>query len=224
MRKRVEAVKSILPPHAELAVDANCKFDRDEALAYAKMLAPFKLRWFEEPCDPLDFALLAEIAGVYDGPLSTGENLFSTAGRREPGALRRPQARAPRRDPGRSAAGLRHRAIRAHARHARAPSLAAQPAVPARRQPDVAARSPAASASAARNPIPACSAISAASPTTRGSRTASSRCPTGPASASRGRPRSIASCANWWEARKGTRIAAKTSARCLPADGNSRSS
>ena len=34
--KRVEAVKSILPPQAELAVDANCKFDRDEALAYAK--------------------------------------------------------------------------------------------------------------------------------------------------------------------------------------------
>jgi D(-)-tartrate dehydratase len=76
--RRVEAVKSILPPQAELAVDANCKFGRDEALAYARMLAPFKLRWFEEPCDPLDFALLAEIASVYDGPLSTGENLFST--------------------------------------------------------------------------------------------------------------------------------------------------
>jgi D(-)-tartrate dehydratase len=77
--KRVEAVKSILPSHAQLAVDANCKFSRDEALAYAKALAPFKLRWFEEPCDPLDFALLAEIASVYDGALSTGENLFSTA-------------------------------------------------------------------------------------------------------------------------------------------------
>jgi D(-)-tartrate dehydratase len=77
--KRVEAVKSILPPHAQLAVDANCKFGRDEALAYAKALGPFKLRWFEEPCDPLDFALLAELASVYDGPLSTGENLFSTA-------------------------------------------------------------------------------------------------------------------------------------------------
>jgi len=76
--RRVEAVKSVLPSHAELAVDANCKFHRDEALAYAEALAPFKLRWFEEPCDPLDFALLAEIAGVYDGPLSTGENLFST--------------------------------------------------------------------------------------------------------------------------------------------------
>jgi D(-)-tartrate dehydratase len=76
--KRVEAVKSILPKGGELAVDANSKFDRDEALAYAKGLKQFGLRWFEEPCDPLDFALLAEIAGVYDPPLSTGENLFST--------------------------------------------------------------------------------------------------------------------------------------------------
>ena len=75
---RVEAVKAILPGNAELAVDANSKFDRDQALAYAKALAPFQLRWFEEPCDPLDFALLAEIASQYDPPLSTGENLFST--------------------------------------------------------------------------------------------------------------------------------------------------
>ena len=75
---RVEAVKSILPPGALLAVDANSKFERAEALAYAKGLAPFKLRWFEEPCDPLDFALLAEIAAAYAPPLSTGENLFST--------------------------------------------------------------------------------------------------------------------------------------------------
>ena len=76
--RRVEAVKSILPGSAELAVDANSKFGRDEALAYAKALGQFQLRWFEEPCDPLDFALLAEIAGSYEPPLSTGENLFST--------------------------------------------------------------------------------------------------------------------------------------------------
>jgi D(-)-tartrate dehydratase len=76
--RRVEAVKKILPAGAQLAVDANSKFLRGEALAYARALAPFKLRWFEEPCDPLDFALLAEIAGSYDAPLSTGENLFST--------------------------------------------------------------------------------------------------------------------------------------------------
>jgi L-alanine-DL-glutamate epimerase-like enolase superfamily enzyme len=76
--RRVEAVRAILPANAQLAVDANSKFNRDEALAYAKALAPLQLRWFEEPCDPLDFALLAEIASIYDPPLSTGENLFST--------------------------------------------------------------------------------------------------------------------------------------------------
>jgi D(-)-tartrate dehydratase len=75
---RVEAVLAILPDGALLAVDANSKFGRDEALAYARGLAPYGLRWFEEPCDPLDFALLAEIASAYDAPLSTGENLFST--------------------------------------------------------------------------------------------------------------------------------------------------
>jgi L-alanine-DL-glutamate epimerase-like enolase superfamily enzyme len=75
---RVEAVKAILPGNAQLAVDANSKFDRGQALAYAKALGPFQLRWFEEPCDPLDFALLAEIVSHYDPPLSTGENLFST--------------------------------------------------------------------------------------------------------------------------------------------------
>jgi len=76
--RRVEGVKAILPAGAQLAVDANSKFGREEALAYADALAPLRLRWFEEPCDPLDFALLAEIASRYAPPLSTGENLFST--------------------------------------------------------------------------------------------------------------------------------------------------
>ena len=76
--RRVEAVLEIVRAPNTLAVDANSKFVRDEALAYAKAFAPFGLRWFEEPCDPLDYALLAEIASVYAPPLATGENLFST--------------------------------------------------------------------------------------------------------------------------------------------------
>jgi L-alanine-DL-glutamate epimerase-like enolase superfamily enzyme len=75
--RRIEAVMSVLGD-AKLAVDANGKFDRAESLAYAKGLAPFGLRWFEEPCHPLDFALYAEIATAYDGPLAGGENLYST--------------------------------------------------------------------------------------------------------------------------------------------------
>ena len=75
---RVEAIKKLVGNRGELAVDANSKFGRDEALSYAKALSPYRLRWFEEPCDPLDYATLAEISDAYDSALSTGENLFST--------------------------------------------------------------------------------------------------------------------------------------------------
>jgi L-alanine-DL-glutamate epimerase-like enolase superfamily enzyme len=76
--RRIEAVIEIIGDGRRVAVDANCKFSREEALAYAAALAPFNLRWFEEPCDPVDYALLAEIAQRYQPPLATGENLFST--------------------------------------------------------------------------------------------------------------------------------------------------
>ncbi|MDP1538127.1 MAG: enolase C-terminal domain-like protein [Burkholderiales bacterium] len=75
---RVEAALRVVGAGEHLAVDANAGFDRDRALAYAKALAPYKLRWFEEPTDPLDFALLAEVAAIYESPIGTGENLFST--------------------------------------------------------------------------------------------------------------------------------------------------
>ena len=74
--RRIECALGVLPDSEHLAVDANCKFGRDEALAYAEALAPYDLRWFEEPCDPNDFSLMAEIASVYAPPLSAGENLF----------------------------------------------------------------------------------------------------------------------------------------------------
>ena len=76
--RRLEAVLQVVGSGDHLAVDANCKFDRENAFAYAKALSPFKLRWFEEPCDPLDYGLMAELAQMYDSPLATGENLFST--------------------------------------------------------------------------------------------------------------------------------------------------
>ena len=76
--KRIEAALKVVKGSAHLAVDANAAFDRARALAYAKALAPYELRWFEEPGDPLDYALLADVAREYEAPLATGENLFST--------------------------------------------------------------------------------------------------------------------------------------------------
>jgi L-alanine-DL-glutamate epimerase-like enolase superfamily enzyme len=75
--RRIEAVLEVIGAGEQLAVDANGKFEREEALAYAKALAPFGLRWLEEPCDPLDYALYAEIADAYAPPLATGENLYA---------------------------------------------------------------------------------------------------------------------------------------------------
>jgi len=76
--KRVEAALTVVGSGDRLAVDANAAFDRPRALAYAQALAPFRLRWFEEPTGPLDYALLADVVAAYDSPIGTGENLFST--------------------------------------------------------------------------------------------------------------------------------------------------
>ncbi len=74
---RIEAVMEIIGGGGDLAVDANGRFDLDTALAYGRAMQPFDLFWFEEPGDPLDFALNAELAKHYHGALATGENLFS---------------------------------------------------------------------------------------------------------------------------------------------------
>jgi L-alanine-DL-glutamate epimerase-like enolase superfamily enzyme len=74
---RIEAVLKLLPSGDRLCVDANGRFDLPTALAYAQALAPYQLRWYEEPGDPLDFKLLAEVAAASPTPIATGENLFS---------------------------------------------------------------------------------------------------------------------------------------------------
>ncbi len=75
--RRIEAVIAVTGAGKKLAVDANGRFDLDTAVAYAKALAPYDLFWYEEAGDPLDYALQAELARHYPGPMATGENLFS---------------------------------------------------------------------------------------------------------------------------------------------------
>jgi L-alanine-DL-glutamate epimerase-like enolase superfamily enzyme len=76
-RARIEAVLSEIGAQAQLAVDANGRFDLETAIAYAKMLRDYPLFWYEEAGDPLDFSLQAALAEFYPGPMATGENLFS---------------------------------------------------------------------------------------------------------------------------------------------------
>jgi L-alanine-DL-glutamate epimerase-like enolase superfamily enzyme len=75
--RRIEAVLEVVGDGKHLAVDANGRFDPGTAIAYAEALRPYGLFWYEEAGDPLDYALQAELAAHYDGPMATGENLFS---------------------------------------------------------------------------------------------------------------------------------------------------
>jgi D(-)-tartrate dehydratase len=74
---RIDAVLDVVGDGGRLAVDANGRFDLETALAYGKAMAPYRLRWYEEPGDPLDYELQAVLAEAYPHPLATGENLFS---------------------------------------------------------------------------------------------------------------------------------------------------
>ena len=76
--RRIEAVLELLGGDGRrLAVDANGRFDLETALKYSAAMAPYNLRWFEEPGDPLDYELNAEIVRNYPGAVATGENLLS---------------------------------------------------------------------------------------------------------------------------------------------------
>ncbi len=76
--KRIEAVLGVLGKDQDLAVDANGRLDLELATEYAQALNSYPLKWYEEPCEPLDFDVLAEVAAVSRNPVATGENLFST--------------------------------------------------------------------------------------------------------------------------------------------------
>ena len=76
--ERIEAVLKLLGGDgSRLCVDVNGRFGLHAALVYGAALAPYNLRWYEEPLDPLDFSTHAVLAEQYAPPLATGENLFS---------------------------------------------------------------------------------------------------------------------------------------------------
>ncbi|MGQ0280343.1 mandelate racemase/muconate lactonizing enzyme family protein [Sphingopyxis sp. Q841] len=76
-RRRIESVLKEIEGDAQLAVDANGRFDTLTAIEYAKALREYPLFWYEEAGDPLDYRLQAALAEFYPGPMATGENLFS---------------------------------------------------------------------------------------------------------------------------------------------------
>lgn len=75
--ERIAAAAEALGSPEHLAVDVNGRFTLEQAVAFGEAVAPLGLAWYEEPGDPLDYHLNAELAKVYPGAIATGENLFS---------------------------------------------------------------------------------------------------------------------------------------------------
>ncbi len=75
--RRIEAVIDVIGGGGNLCVDANGRFDLEDAVAFGKAVSPYGLFWYEEAGDPLDFELNANLCASYDGAVATGENLFS---------------------------------------------------------------------------------------------------------------------------------------------------
>ncbi|MBK1695639.1 mandelate racemase/muconate lactonizing enzyme family protein [Rhodovibrio salinarum] len=75
--RRIDAALEVVGNNACLAVDANGRFDTETALAYARGLNPYQLKWYEEAGDPLDYEVQRRVCETYAGSTATGENLFS---------------------------------------------------------------------------------------------------------------------------------------------------
>ncbi len=75
--ERIEAAIEVLGAGENLAVDVNGRFNLEQAITFGKAIEPLGLAWFEEPGDPLDYHLNAQLIENYSGAIATGENLFS---------------------------------------------------------------------------------------------------------------------------------------------------
>lgn len=78
-RQRIDVAARLISGPENLAVDAMNAYDPVQSVEVAMALAPLGLRWFEDVCDPLDFATQARLSELYAPALASGEALFSLA-------------------------------------------------------------------------------------------------------------------------------------------------
>ncbi|MGH3424033.1 MAG: enolase C-terminal domain-like protein [Nocardioidaceae bacterium] len=74
--RRLGIAREVCGPDIAIAVDANQRWDVDEAIAWVNELRPFDLAWVEEPTNPDDVLGHAAIArAVAPIPVATGEHM-----------------------------------------------------------------------------------------------------------------------------------------------------
>ncbi|MBB6406777.1 L-fuconate dehydratase [Arthrobacter sp. AZCC_0090] len=74
--RRVRTARDAVGPDIKIAVDANQRWDVQEAIEWMTHLAPYDIAWIEEPTSPDDVLGHAAIArGVAPIPVATGEHV-----------------------------------------------------------------------------------------------------------------------------------------------------
>jgi L-alanine-DL-glutamate epimerase-like enolase superfamily enzyme len=81
--RRLAAVRKAVGDDVEIYVDANNGFYAKQAIGFARRMAEYDVRWFEEPVLADDIAGLAAIARAIDIPVATGEHEYTKYGFKE---------------------------------------------------------------------------------------------------------------------------------------------
>ncbi len=76
--RRLQIARSTVGPNIRIAIDANQRWDRDQAITWIKALEGFDLAWVEEPTSPDDVLAHAAIArAVAPVRIATGEHAMN---------------------------------------------------------------------------------------------------------------------------------------------------
>ncbi len=81
--QRLAAVRKAVGDDVEIYVDANSGFYAKQAIGFARRMAEYDVRWFEEPVLADDIAGLAAVARAIDIPVATGEHEYTKYGFKE---------------------------------------------------------------------------------------------------------------------------------------------
>lgn len=79
----VAAMREAVGDGIDIMVDCHARPSPRMGVRFAKVLEPYGLYWFEEPCWPENVAGLAEVQKSVSTPIATGERLISQHGFRE---------------------------------------------------------------------------------------------------------------------------------------------
>ncbi|MBY0504215.1 MAG: mandelate racemase/muconate lactonizing enzyme family protein [Bryobacteraceae bacterium] len=77
IEKAMMTVREALGPDADFAIEAHWKYDVRDAINMAKVIAPARPMWLEDPVPPGNAEVMARVTHAVDVPVATGENLYT---------------------------------------------------------------------------------------------------------------------------------------------------